>query len=115
MVKNGEKMQTLLAEVLRRCDSILEALGGTVDGGGDVILGVGGGINTVSMGGDASWDNIGTGVDGIGSVVRDTVADVILASDTVSSILTSTSTIATSHDTHANIITTAHDNILRSC
>jgi hypothetical protein len=37
-VKADEKVQTLLAEVLRRCDSILEALGGTGGGGGGVVL-----------------------------------------------------------------------------
>ncbi|KAG8061033.1 hypothetical protein GUJ93_ZPchr0003g17313 [Zizania palustris] len=61
-VKADDKVQTLLTEVLRCCDSILEALGSTRGGGGD-ILGVRGGINIVSMGVDAVQDNIGASVD----------------------------------------------------
>jgi hypothetical protein len=52
-------VKTLLAQVLRRCDSILEALGDNGGDRGDVVRGVGGGINTVGTGGDAAWDSAG--------------------------------------------------------
>ncbi|KAG8069648.1 hypothetical protein GUJ93_ZPchr0006g43825 [Zizania palustris] len=89
-VKADEKVQTLLIEVLRHCDSILEALHGTRGSGGCVVLGVGGGINTVNMGGDVARDNIGVVNDGVGSAVLDIGTNVIQASDTSGSILTST-------------------------
>jgi hypothetical protein len=80
-VKADKKVQTLLIEVVRHYDSILEALGDTEGGGGGVILGASGGINTISMSGDTARDNIGTGDDGIGSSVLDTGVGVVLASD----------------------------------
>ncbi|KAG8100439.1 hypothetical protein GUJ93_ZPchr0013g37026 [Zizania palustris] len=109
--KADKKVQALLAEVLRRCDSILEALGGIGGGRGGVVLGVGGDINTVNMGGDTARDNISASDDDIGSTVLDTGVDVIQASDVAGGILTSTGTVATRQVTHGNILTTTHNNI----
>ncbi|KAG8047437.1 hypothetical protein GUJ93_ZPchr0008g13774 [Zizania palustris] len=109
--KADEKVQALLTEVLRRCDSILEALGGTRGDRGDVILGVGGDINTVDMGGDAARDTIGTSDDDVSNTVLDTGVDVIRASDVAGGILTSTSAIATRQVMHGNILTTTHNSI----
>ncbi|KAG8081756.1 hypothetical protein GUJ93_ZPchr0014g46651 [Zizania palustris] len=75
--KADAKVQALLTEVLRRYDSILEALGGTGGGTGGVVLGVGGDINTVDMGGDAARDNVGASDDDVGSTVLDIGVDVV--------------------------------------
>ncbi|KAG8065175.1 hypothetical protein GUJ93_ZPchr0004g39456 [Zizania palustris] len=75
--KADEKVQALLAKVLRRYDSILEALGGTEGGRGGIVLGVGGDINTIDMGGDAVRDNVGAGDNDIDNTVLDTSMDVI--------------------------------------
>ncbi|KAG8039380.1 hypothetical protein GUJ93_ZPchr0030g33464 [Zizania palustris] len=64
-MKVSEKVQTLLTEVLRCCDSILEALGGTKGDGGAVVLGVGGGISNINIGSDTTRDNIGAAHNGI--------------------------------------------------
>ncbi|KAG8088199.1 hypothetical protein GUJ93_ZPchr0010g10192 [Zizania palustris] len=105
-MKADENVQTLLTEVLRCCDSILEALGGTGGGRGDVVLGVGGDINTVGMGGDAVRDNVGIGDDGVDIAMLDIDADVILASDVTGGILTSTGAVTTHQVTHGNVLTT---------
>ncbi|KAG8084527.1 hypothetical protein GUJ93_ZPchr0010g10989 [Zizania palustris] len=110
-MKANEKVQTLLVKVLRHCDSILEALGGTRGDGGAIVLVIGGGINTVGTSGDTVRDNIGAGDDGIGSVMLDIGANTIRASYVAGGILTSTGTVATRQVLHGNVLTTAHDNI----
>ncbi|KAG8075669.1 hypothetical protein GUJ93_ZPchr0006g44501 [Zizania palustris] len=106
-----EKVKALLAEVLRRCDSILEALGGTGDGRGSVVLGVGGDINTVDMGGDTARDSVGASDDDVGNTMLDTGVDVIRASDVTGGILTSTGAVATHQVMHGNILTTTRNSI----
>ncbi|KAG8084016.1 hypothetical protein GUJ93_ZPchr0010g8790 [Zizania palustris] len=105
-MKADEKVQTLLVEVLRRCDSILDALGGTRGGGsgGSVVLGVSGGINTVGTGSDVARDNVA-------SVVLHGGANVILALDAASGILISTGVVITRQDTLGNVLTIVHDSI----
>jgi hypothetical protein len=104
-VKADEKVQTLLAEVLKRCDSILEALGST---GGGIVLGADGGINTVGTGSDATRDNVGAGDDDVSSVVLDAGTAVILVSDAAGGILTSTGGSATRRGMHGSVLTSAH-------
>jgi hypothetical protein len=108
-VKADDKVKTLLAQVLRRCDSILEALG---DNGGDrggVVRGVGGGINTVGTGGDAAWNSAGD--DDVGSALVEAGADLVLASDAAGGILTSTGAGANHRGTQSSVLTSAHNGI----
>jgi hypothetical protein len=76
-----KKVQTLLTEVLRRCDSILEALSGTGGGEGCVILGVDGGINTVGAGGDTALGSVSTGGNGASRATFDACAGVVVESN----------------------------------
>jgi hypothetical protein len=85
--KADAKVQLLLAEVLRRCDSILEVLGGT---GGGVVLSARGGIDTA------------------GSAVLDAGVGIVLELDASSGILTSVGADATRRGTQDGILTQAH-------
>jgi hypothetical protein len=88
-------VHTLLTEVLRRYDSILEVLGGT---GGGIVLGASGGINI-----DDTCGN------GDGSTVLDAGVGIVLESEARGGSFTSVGTSSTRRGTQDDMLLHAHD------